>query len=93
MYLKIFNAFFFLTHFTYLLETQVYVRALSWHKIMVKDDKAKTFAKCCHGDKTYIRTLFPLGNRKTINKNKTQQCLISVDWTVYLALQGRCWYL
>lgn len=56
---------------------------------LVKDDKAKTSSKCFHGDKNYIRTLFPLGNRKTINKNKTQWCLIRVDRTVYLALRGR----
>lgn len=37
---------------------------------MVKEDKAKSFSKCFHGDKTNKRIPFPLRNRKQLTKTK-----------------------
>lgn len=53
-----------LPHFTGLIDVEFCLGAEHRHKIMVKEDKAKSFAKCFHGDKTYKTIPFQLGNRK-----------------------------
>lgn len=50
---------------------------------MVKEDKAKSFSKCFHGDKTNKRIPFPLRKRKQLTKTKpsgTESELTRFTW-------------